>query len=202
MDSLGEFVLVAIVVTITPGPGTATIVRVATRHGKRAAMSAIIGNCVGVLVWGVLSALGVSSLILASAVAYDLLRIGGATVLVVLGLRSLMARDANLQEHQNDDVRTRAGWRAGLVTSLSNPKLAVFFVALFPQFLSRGAPVLPYALGMAAVIVVFDVIWYSTLAYAVDRTRAVLQPRVQRRMEKLTGAIVVGLGARLAAEHR
>ncbi len=98
--------------------------------------------------------------------------------------------------------RGRAGWQAGLVTSLSNPKLAVFFVALFPEFLVRGAPVLPYALGMAVMIVVLDVVWFSVLTYAVDRARSVLQPRVQRRMERLTGAVMVGLGVRLAMESR
>jgi threonine/homoserine/homoserine lactone efflux protein len=200
MSSPWEFVLVAVVVTITPGPATATIVRVAARHGRRAATSAIMGNSVGVLVWGVFSALGVSSLILASQVTYDLLRVGGVAVLVVLGIRSLMARGTRALPEI--DTRTPSGWRVGLVTSLSNPKLAVFFVALFPQFLSRGAPVLPYALGMAAVIVAFDLVWYSALVYAVDRARGALQPRVQRRLERLTGAVLIGLGVRLAAESR
>jgi len=89
-----------------------------------------------------------------------------------------------------------------LVTSVSNPKLAVFFVALFPQFLTRGSPVLPYALGMAAVIVALDVLWFSTLALAVDRARTVLKPRVQQGMERFTGAVMIGLGLRLATESR
>jgi len=212
MRSLVEFLIVALVVTLTPGPGTATIVRVAARDGRRAAMSAIIGNSAGVLIWGMLSAVGVSSLILASRIAFDTLRIGGAAVLIVLGLRSLVHRhrgdesprdDSPRDESSREDrPRRRAGWRAGLVTSTSNPKLAVFFVALFPQFLTRGSPVLPYALGMAAVIVVLDVLWFSGLAFAVDRARTVLRPRVQRGMERFTGAVMVGLGLRLAAESR
>lgn len=202
MRSVTEFLIIAVVVTLTPGPGTATILRVAARDGRRAAMSAIIGNSAGVLVWGILSALGVSSLILASQVAFDTLRIVGAAVLIVIGLRSL------LQRHRGDDLapeeksRRRAGWRSGLVTSVSNPKLAVFFVALFPQFLTRGSPVLPYALGMAGAIVVLDVLWFSTLAFAVDRARTMLKPRVQRSMERFTGAVMVGLGLRLATESR
>jgi threonine/homoserine/homoserine lactone efflux protein len=202
-----EFLIVALVVTLTPGPGTATIVRVAARDGRRAAMSAIIGNSAGVLIWGMLSAVGVSSLILASRIAFDTLRIGGAAVLIVLGLRSLVHRhrgdeSPRDESSREDRPRRRAGWRAGLVTSTSNPKLAVFFVALFPQFLTRGSPVLPYALGMAAVIVVLDVLWFSGLAFAVDRARTVLRPRVQRGMERFTGAVIVGLGLRLAAESR
>ena len=82
--------MVALLVTLTPGPATATIVRVAARDGRRAALSAILGNSIGVFMWGCLSAIGVSSLVLASEVAYTVLRVGGAVVLIVLGLRSLL----------------------------------------------------------------------------------------------------------------
>jgi len=197
-----EFLIIAVVVTLTPGPGTATILRVAARDGRRAALSAIIGNSAGVLVWGILSAVGVSSLILASRLAFNTLRIVGAAVLIVMGCRSLLARHRGEAPRPHGKPRRTAGWRSGLVTSASNPKLAVFFVALFPQFLSPGSPVLPYALAMAAVIVLLDVLWFSTLAFAVDRARTLLKPRVQRGMERLTGAVMVGLGVRLATESR
>jgi threonine/homoserine/homoserine lactone efflux protein len=204
MRSFTEFLIIAVVVTLTPGPGTATILRVAARDGRRAAMSAIVGNSAGVLVWGILSAVGVSSLILASQVAFDTLRIVGAAVLIVIGLRSLLhrRRDDEHDSAREQPPRRRAGWRSGLVTSASNPKLAVFFVALFPQFLTRGSPVLPYALGMAAVIVALDVLWFATLAFAVDRARTLLKPRVQHGMERFTGAVMIGLGLRLATETR
>jgi threonine/homoserine/homoserine lactone efflux protein len=155
--SLPEFLAIALLVTMTPGPGTATVLRAAARDGRAAGRGTILGNSAGVLTWGVLSAVGVSSLILASQIAYDALRIGGATILVVLGARSLLARHraggrhVPQSEQASGERRRRAGWRAGLLTSLSNPKLAVFFVALFPQFPTRGSPVLPYPLAMAVV---------------------------------------------------
>lgn len=201
MGSLPEFLLIAILVTVTPGPGTAMIIRVAARDGRRAALSAVIGNSGGVLVWGVLSAVGVSSLIVASQLAFDVLRFGGALVLVALGLRSLLRRGEPVEPAVVRPTRL-GGWRVGLVTSLANPKLAVFFIALFPQFLSRDAPVLPLALAMAATIVLLDLVWYSLLAYAVDRARAMLRPRLQRLLERFTGAVMVGLGIRLATETR
>jgi threonine/homoserine/homoserine lactone efflux protein len=89
-----------------------------------------------------------------------------------------------------------------LATSVTNPKLAVFFIALFPQFLRPHANPLLYALAMAATIVAFDVVWYSTLAWAVQRARTLLRPRVQRMMERFTGAVLIGLGVRLVAEAR
>ena len=214
--SVLEFLVIALAVTLTPGPGTATVLRVAARDGRRAAMSAVVGNSGGVLMWGALSALGVSSLILASQIAYDTLRIVGAGVLIVLGLRSLLHRrhaagpvtepatgpvTGRATEPATEPARA-AGWRSGLVTSASNPKLAVFFVALFPQFVRPGAPVLPYALAMAAVVVALDIAWFSLLAFAVDRARHVLKPKVQAALERFTGAVMVGLGIRLATESR
>lgn len=88
MRSLPEFLVIALLVTVTPGPGTATVLRVAARDGHAAARRTILGNSADVLTWGLLSAVGVSSLILASQIAYDVLRVGGAAVLVILGARS------------------------------------------------------------------------------------------------------------------
>jgi threonine/homoserine/homoserine lactone efflux protein len=90
-----------------------------------------------------------------------------------------------------------------VITSVSNPKLAVFYVALFPQFVPAGAPVLASALLMAATIVAVDLVWYSTLAYAVARARrAFAEGPWARRLERVTGAVLVGLGIRLALERR
>lgn len=191
-----EFLLVALAVSLTPGPATATVIRVAARDGRRAALGAIAGHSVGVLMWAALSALGVSALILASEVAYTALRIGGAAVLVWIGLRSLLHRGG----HDEELPAQRQGWRTGLATGLVNPKLAVFFVALFPQFLGPDTAVLPAALGMAVVLVAVDVLWFSTLAYAVDRAGTLLRPRVRRAMERVTGGVMVALGLRLAVE--
>jgi threonine/homoserine/homoserine lactone efflux protein len=89
------------------------------------------------------------------------------------------------------------------VTSLANPKLAVFFATLFPQFVPAGASILPAALLMATTIVAFDLVWYSTLAYLVARARrAFVEGPWMRRFERMTGAVLVGLGLRLALERR
>jgi threonine/homoserine/homoserine lactone efflux protein len=199
--SVPEFLLVALIVTLTPGPATATIIRVAARDGRGSALSAIFGNSIGVLLWGCLSAVGVASLVTASEVAYTVLRVGGALVLIVMGARSLLVHREADGAHRRATRRT-SGWRSGLATSVTNPKLAVFFIALFPQFLRPHANPLLYALAMAATIVAFDLVWYSTLAWAVHRARLLLRPRVQRLMERFTGAVLVGLGVRLVAESR
>jgi threonine/homoserine/homoserine lactone efflux protein len=202
MHSPLAFLLVAMVVSLTPGPATATVIRTSARFGRRTALAAIAGNSLGVLLWAVLSAVGVSSLIMASQVAYDALKIGGAVVLVTLGLRSLVSArgpwvSAPGSDHPGD---WRAGLRAGVLTGVANPKLAVFFVALFPQFLTRSQPVLPYALAMALVVVAVDLVWFSAVAIAVDRASALLRPQVHAWLERCSGAVMVALGLRLAVE--
>jgi threonine/homoserine/homoserine lactone efflux protein len=214
MNSWPSFLLVAVVVSLTPGPATATIIRTSARSGRRTALAAIAGNSLGVLLWATLSAVGVSSLILASQIAYDVLKFGGALVLVTLGIRSLLhSRRAGAassgpspdaaEDPAPDPAPSRgvaAGWRAGVLTGVANPKLAVFFIALFPQFLDPSDPVLPYALLMALVVVAVDVVWFSALAIAVDRAGALLRPRATAWLERVAGGVMVALGARLAVE--
>jgi threonine/homoserine/homoserine lactone efflux protein len=207
LRTLAAFVPVALIVTITPGPATAMVVRSAAVGGRRHALACTAGNSIGVLAWGVLAAAGLAAVVATSAAVFTAVKLAGAAVLVVLGLRSLLrpgdtaaAGDAVSGGRASADARAL---RDGLVTSLSNPKLAVFYIALFPQFVPAGAPVLPSALLMAATIVAFDCVWYSALAYAVARARrAFVAGRWARRVERLTGAVLVALGVRLALERR
>lgn len=202
--SLLEFLLIALVVTLTPGPATANIVRVAIRDGRKSALAATAGNSIAVLAWGALSAIGVSSLIVASEVAYLTLKTAGAVFLAYLGIRSIMHARRNAAEDLSAPAvrRTMDGWRGGLITGIANPKLAVFFIALFPQFLHRGDPVLPYSLAMAATVVTIDLIYFSFLTIVVERARIVVKPKVRAAMERISGAVMVGLGVRLALESK
>jgi threonine/homoserine/homoserine lactone efflux protein len=200
------FAPIAGLLTITPGATTALVVRHALRGGRRHAFWTTSGNSAGVLAWGCCAAAGVAAVVAASATAFDVIKIVGAIVLVVMGARSLLGagpRPAQAGSPVPEQVSDRRALRDGLVTSLANPKLAVFFVALFPQFVPRGTPVLPAALAMVGVIVAFDLIWYSVLAALVSRAkRHFIEGRWARRVERITGAVLVGLGVRLALERR
>ena len=200
MAWLLAFAPVAALLTITPGAGTAMVVRSAVRGGRRRALVTTIGNSIGVLAWAGFAAVGIAAVVAASAEAFTALKLVGAVVLLIMGLRSLRGRRAA------ETVAAPAGGaplRDGLVTSLANPKLAVFFAALFPQFVPDRASVLVSALLMAAMIVAFDLVWYSMLAYLVARARrAFVEGPWLARAEHLTGAVLVGLGVRLALERR
>jgi threonine/homoserine/homoserine lactone efflux protein len=198
MGQLAAFVPVALLLTLAPGPATALVVRNAVRGGRRRALLTTVGNSVGVFAWGAFAALGIAA-VATSAQAFTAVKLAGAVVLILLGLQSLVRGSKPVRP-----VATSSGaLRDGLVTSLANPKLAVFYVALFPQFVPTGAPVLPWALAMAALVVAFDLVWYSVIAYLVARARrAFVEGPWLRRAERLTGGVLVGLGVRLAFERR
>jgi RhtB (resistance to homoserine/threonine) family protein len=194
---LWTFVPIAALLSVVPGPGTAMVVRSSLRDGWRAGVLTVAGNEVGVVVWALLSVVGVSALVAASEVAFAALKLVGAAALIWLGVQSLRGSPpAELAE------RRGGAFRAGLITSIANPKLAVFFVALFPQFVDPGASVLPTTLLMATLIVVFDFAWYTSLAVMVSRAKTgLMRSRIGRWMERVTGSVLVGLGVRVALER-
>ena len=198
--TLLAFAGVAVVVTLTPGPATALVVRSALRGGRRSALETTLGNATGILFWAVASAIGVSALVAASEVAFVVLKVAGAITLIALGIESY--RRGRRTPEEAPRARGSA-YRVGLVTGLANPKLAVFFIALFPQFLPRGEPVLPMTLAMALIVIACDLVYFSLLAVLVTRAKhAFAKGPWAKRMERASGSVLVALGLRLAVEPR
>ena len=196
------FLPVALGLTLLPGPATAMVVRSAARGGRVAALRTTVGNSLGIFAWGLLAAIGIAAVVASSLEVYTAVKLAGAVVLIAFGLRSLLTRDRHAQDAAPAQKDQRP-FSDGLLASVLNPKLAMFFVALFPQFVPDGAPVLPSALLMAATVVCFDLVWYSTLAVLVTRARrAFVEGPWLRRAERLTGAVLIGLGVRVALERR
>lgn len=192
------FIPIALALTLTPGPATALVVRHAARGGTRAACRTVVGNAAGVAGWALLSALGVAALVAVSEAAFLTLKVAGVAVLAWLGIQALRGR-----RRQPTPASDRRLLGEAFLTSATNPKLAVFFVALFPAFIPEGAAVLPRALAMAALVIAFDFAWYLTLAALVSRAgRAVVGSRLSRRLEQVTGAVLLVLAGRLALERR
>src|SRR4051794_33190450 len=199
IETLVSFAGIAVLVSLTPGPATALVVRSAALHGRREALLVTLGNSTGIFMWAIASVLGISALVAASEMAFWVLKIVGAAVLIVLGLQALRGR--KLDEPAERTART--AYRSGLMTSFANPKLAVFFIALFPQFVPSGASVLPTTLAMAVLLIAVDLVYFSLLALVVARAHhAVVSSRLARRVERLTGAVMIGLGVRVALERR
>ncbi|HEY0632294.1 MAG TPA: LysE family translocator [Thermoleophilaceae bacterium] len=197
VSTLISFLGVAVLLALLPGPATALVVRSAALHGRRSAFLTVLGNSTGILLWALASVLGISALVAASSAAFVALKVAGAVVLVYLGVQALRGVKAG---NDGKPGFARSSYVTGLVTSGANPKLAVFFIALLPQFVPHGAPVLPWTLAMALILICVDLVYFSALAWAVSRAkRAVVG---SRRLERLTGAVMVGLGLRVALESR
>src|SRR4051812_1791564 len=192
-----SFAGVAVLLSLLPGPATALVVRSAAAHGRRSAFLTVLGNSTGILFWALASVLGISALVAASETAFVVLRITGAVVLVYLGVQALRGAKA---VNEGEPAAGRSSYVTGLVTSGANPKLAVFFIALLPQFVPHGAPVLPWTLAMALILICVDLVYFTALAWAVTRAKRALVG--SRRIEQLTGAVMVALGVRVALESR
>jgi threonine/homoserine/homoserine lactone efflux protein len=197
-ETLLAFAGVAVVVTLTPGPATALIVRSALRGGRHSALETTLGNATGILFWAVSSAIGISALVAASEAAFVVLKVAGAITLIVLGIGSFRRGEKPAAARTGG-----SGYKTGLVTGLANPKLAVFFIALFPQFIPKGDPVLPMTLAMALIVIACDLVYFSLLAVLVTRAkRAFVKGPWAKRMERISGSVLVALGLRLAVEPR
>jgi threonine/homoserine/homoserine lactone efflux protein len=203
MRELAAFLGIAALVIVTPGQDTALTIRNTLLGGRRPGVFTALGVAAGQAVWTAAAAAGVTAIVLASERAFDALRLAGAAYLVVLGLQALLAairgeRVARPQVRRGTLAPGRA-FRQGLLSNLANPKMAVFFTSLLPQFASSFAPML--ALGL--VFCTLTLAWLSAYAAAVARAGDVLRrPRVRRALEAVTGAVLVALGLRVATTER
>lgn len=202
--SVAAFAVVVAFLTITPGLDTALILRTSLLSGKRGAWGVVLGIQLGTLVWGLLTAVGLSALLAASQTAYDVLRWAGAAYLVWMGVRMLLAKGHDAPANPEDQgVRFRTGFRRGLVTNVLNPKMGAFYVAMLPQFIPADAPHAAMGLLLAGVHVGEGLVWSAALIWFATLMSGVLRTaRVRRALDRLTGVVIVGFGLRLATEAR
>ena len=204
-SELATFIAAVAVLAMVPGPATALVVRRSALRGTKAAVPVIAGIELGIYVWAVAAAVGVAALVTASEVAYTALKIVGASVLVVLGIQAWRSARSTHRDLARESGPGARWWHAagtGALTNLANPKAAVFAFAFYPQFVPQGADLLTTTLLLGLLQVVVDAAWYLTLAGLVGRARAFFtRPAVRRRLERVTGAVLVTLGVRIAVDQ-
>jgi threonine/homoserine/homoserine lactone efflux protein len=200
--AIAAFTLAAVLIILIPGPDTLVVLRGIVRGGRRRGLATAAGIMTGLTVWVSVAALGLAAVLRASEIAYNALRIAGACYLVWLGVQSL--RSLRRAAPQQDGMRrgiVGTGYFAGLVTNLLNPKVGVFFVTFLPGFVPSGYPVGLTSLLFGAVFVLLTVAYFVVLiALATRLTRWLTTPRVRRRLDAITGSVLLGFGIRLAAE--
>jgi threonine/homoserine/homoserine lactone efflux protein len=196
------FVAIAALVTITPGVDMALVMRNSLRGGMRAALATSLGIITGLLVWMFASAVGIASLLRASAEAFTVLKIVGAAYLVFLGVQTILQTRRGVRPPE-ERVRRSSPYRQGLLSNLLNPKVAVFYATFLPQFISADDPVFAKTLLLGSIHLTMGLVWLPLYAYAVVRAGAALRrPSVMRAAERLTGTVLVALGVRLAFARR
>ena len=206
---LAVFIGVAAVVIVIPGPDTAVVTKNVLVHGRRTAFATSLGVSAGLSVWTLAAAVGVASVVRASAVAFTVLKLLGALYLVWLGVQALRAAAAKTESGAGAATADRpalgalGGFRQGFLSDLANPKIGIFFTSLLPQFVAPGHSVLLPFLALGAVFVVMTVTWLSAYCLVAARAADTLQrPRVRAAMDRFTGVVLIALGLRLALEHR
>lgn len=199
-----SFVLVCLLGAMAPGPDFLVVTRSAILGGRKAGIAAGLGIALGVFVWVVAIALGVAAILTASAVAFTVVKLIGAAYLIFLGVKAWLAvRRGDYSELKEKAAPTVAPWAAfrhGLLTNLLNPKVAVFFLALLPQFLPHTAST-AQTLQLAALATAVSIGWFIVLATLVGSLRRFFTAgRVRRAMDAVMGTLLVGLGIRVAVQ--
>jgi threonine/homoserine/homoserine lactone efflux protein len=204
LHSLFLFLAAGLALNFTPGPDMLYVAARGANEGRAAGIVSALGIGAGTLVHITLVALGLAALLAAVPIAYTIVRIGGAIYLIYLGVRALRSQALMTLQHV-EPAPLWSVFRQGVITNVLNPKVALFFLAFLPQFVdpSRGNPVLQVvALGL-----LFDTTGtLVNLAVALGSSRAAARLRNTRRatavLHKVTGALFIGLGLRLAFAGR
>ena len=203
LAQLAAFLGVSIVVIATPGQDTALTIRNTLLGSRRTGVFTAAGVSCGQACWTLATSAGLAALLQASEPAFIALRVAGAAYLVFLGLQALVGVARGRKDRVTGAVASPRlapvkAFRQGVVSNLGNPKMAVFFVSLLPQF-GHSFPAL-VALGLVFCTLTFA--WLTAYATAVARAGDFLRrPRIRRALEAFTGAVLVALGLRLAAER-
>jgi threonine/homoserine/homoserine lactone efflux protein len=199
VTELLAFIGVAAVVIVTPGQDTALTIRNTLAGGRAAGFRTAVGVVSGQAVWAVAASVGVAALIVASEPAFLALKLAGAAYLVFLGGQALLGAIRG-RTHDGEAVAARGReLRQGLLSNLGNPKMAVFFTSLLPQF--GGS--FPALLGLGVLFCAMTLAWLCAYAGVVARAGdALRRPRVRRTLDALTGGVLVALGVRLATVTR
>jgi threonine/homoserine/homoserine lactone efflux protein len=202
--ALATFTPAAVLIILLPGPDTLVTVRSIVRGGRRSGVACAAGILLGLTVWVAAAALGLAALLRASEVGYAVLRVAGAAYLLWLGLQSLRSLRRGPVPAEAGPPRRGllgTGFGAGLVSNLLNPKVGVFFVTFLPGFVPHGYPVGATSVLLGAVFVALSVLYYAVLVGLAGRvTGWMSSARIRRRLDAITGTVLVGFSIRLAVE--
>ncbi|WP_017973642.1 LysE family translocator [Actinopolyspora halophila] len=211
-DQLVPFLLLTVLITITPGSDMALGIRNSLRGGSSACWWTGLGCCTGVVIHATVSVAGLSALLAASATAYTALKVAGACYLIWLGVHSLISglrggRGTVGTDVGRDPSAVRDGprlplsaaYRQGLISNLLNPKIAILFLTMLPQFVGNDEPHTITSLQLALAFVVTGLLWWRLLSWLLAGLQGLLSRKGFRSvLESITGTVLIALGLRVA----
>lgn len=201
------FITTAIVLVLTPGQDTFFILGRSIASGRPAGIAAALGITAGSIVHTLLAAVGLSALLATSPYAFMAVKMAGAAYLIYIGVRALLSRASGLPgtaAEAADDGRWPA-FRQGIVTNLLNPKVALFFLALMPQFISADSSSKVAAfLVLGVSFMALGLAWCLVLAIGAARLRKLLldRPSMATLLNRVAGSVFIALGLRLATARQ
>ena len=205
LQNLLSFAVLAGLLTMLPGLDTAQVLRSVTVGGAKSAYATVAGILTGVWIWGLAAALGISALLVASHIAYTVVKWAGAIYLVFLGFKMLWESRHISHETISARVENRTTfWKSfnrALIINLTNPKTGVFYIAILPQFLPKEMPAVFGGLLLATIHNALTFIWFTMMIYGASFAKETLRnPKVQKSIERASGIALIGFGIRVAFE--
>ncbi len=200
------FVATAVLLNLTPGPDTMFILGNSVSRGRQAGMASALGISAGCLVHTLAAALGLSAILMTSSLAFAFVKFVGAAYLIYLGIKMLISKNsADLMKGGPTSPTYWTAFRQGMITNVLNPKVALFFLALLPQFIDKAAlqPVMGFMI-LGTTFVVTGTIWGVMLASfaAGIRKRFQHNPRFGSLLNRFSGLVFIGLGLKLALSRK
>ena len=202
LSNLPSFILATVLLVMIPGQGVAMVLRQSIVGGACAAFLSSIGNCVGILIWSVSSAVGLSVIFTESELAYSLLKWTGVIFLTFISLQTFLSLRKEFGNFDLENTVTTTSWasfRLGLVTNLTNAKAAVYAVAFIPAFIPQETSLGLGIISLGAVWAMISILWNILLIWTVKKSSAYIQkPTVRRGLTALSAVGILGIAIGLA----
>ncbi len=208
IEAAAAFLGISALVIVTPGQDTVLTIRNTLLGGRAGGTFTAVGVAFGQATWTLAASAGVTALLLASEPAFAAVRLAGAAFLVYLGARALLASFRGgapraVAPREVNRLTPAAALRQGLFSNLGNPKMAVFFTSLLPQFVPAGPTAFLSMLGLGLVFCGMTLAWLSLYAFGVGRAGDLLaRPTIRRMIDGVAGVVLVAFGLRLASQQR
>lgn len=206
MENFNLFVLMCILLIILPGPDTAITTRNTVTVGRFGGLKTALGTCCALLIHTSAAVLGLSAILVKSALLFSVFKYIGAIYLIYLGVKTLWSMKkkeeaAGVESNTKTSFANTSCFKQGFLTNILNPKVAVFFLTFLPQFVGGGSNTFIPFLLMGITYTVLTAIWFILYVYFINKISAFMKkPKTQNMIEGITGTILIGFGIKLALE--